>query len=109
MVREALETSVTWTCPLVSFHISQESTVPNASSPFSAFFRAPEILSSIHFNLLAEKYASITNPVFSFMNSFRLAAFSSSQNVAVLLSCQTMALQTGLQCHCLAGQENRYI
>jgi tetratricopeptide (TPR) repeat protein len=39
--REALVSSVTWTWPFVSFQMSQESTVPKASSPRSALSRAP--------------------------------------------------------------------
>ena len=55
MVRDALLTSVTWTCPLVSFQISHESTVPNASLPASARARAPGTLSRIHATLVPEK------------------------------------------------------
>ena len=55
IVREALLTSVTCTLPLVSFHTSHESTVPNASLPASAFARAPSTLSRIHATLLPEK------------------------------------------------------
>ena len=40
-VRLALVTSVACTAPPVSFHSSQVSTVPAASSPFSARARAP--------------------------------------------------------------------
>jgi hypothetical protein len=65
IVRDALLTSVTWHAPLVSFHTSHVSTVPNASLPASARARAPGTLSSSHRILLAEKYASISSPVFS--------------------------------------------
>src|SRR2546428_3829833 len=41
IVRDALLTSVTWHLPLVSFHTSHESTVPNASLPASARTLAP--------------------------------------------------------------------
>jgi hypothetical protein len=54
-VREALVTSVACTRPPVSRHISQVSTVPNASSPRRACSRAPGTLSSSHFSLVPEK------------------------------------------------------
>ena len=54
-MREALEGSVTWTLPPVSFQISQESTVPKASLPCSASARAPGTLSRIQRSLLPEK------------------------------------------------------
>ena len=62
-VREAFVTSVTCTRPPVSFQSSQESTVPQASSPASARARAPFTLSRIHAILVAEKYGSIERPV----------------------------------------------
>ena len=55
MVRLAFVTSVACTCPSVSDHTSQLSTVPNASLPASASARAPGTLSSSHLILLAEK------------------------------------------------------
>ncbi len=55
MVRLALVRSVTCTLPPVSFQISHVSTVPNKSSPASAFSRAPGTLSKIHLILVAEK------------------------------------------------------
>ena len=55
IVRQAFETSVTWTSPPVSFQMSQLSTVPKASSPFSARSRTPSTLSSSQTILLAEK------------------------------------------------------
>ena len=55
IVREALLTSVACTWPPVSCHISQLSTVPNASSPRAAAARAPGTLSRIHFSLVPEK------------------------------------------------------
>ena len=64
IVRDALLTSVTCCRPLVSFHISHVSTVPNASLPASARARAPGTLSRIQRILLAEKYASMRRPVF---------------------------------------------
>ena len=63
MVREALVASVTCAAPLVSFQISQVSTLPNSSSPSRAFCRAPGTFSRIQRILLPEKYASITRPV----------------------------------------------
>ncbi len=65
MVRDAFVTSVTCSEPPVSFQISHVSMVPNASSPASARARAPSTLSRIQRTLVAEKYASITSPVFS--------------------------------------------
>jgi hypothetical protein len=55
MVREALLTSVACTAPPVSCQVSQESTVPKASSPRPAASRAPGELSSIHASLVPEK------------------------------------------------------
>ena len=55
IVRDALLTSVTCVEPLVSFHTSQLSMVPNASLPASARARAPGTLSRIHATLLPEK------------------------------------------------------
>ncbi len=55
MVRAALLWSVTWAAPPVSCQISQLSTVPNASSPASAWARAPGTWSRIHCSLVPEK------------------------------------------------------
>ena len=55
IVREALETSVTWTSPRVSCQTSQLSTVPKRSLPASAFSRAPGTLSRIQRILVPEK------------------------------------------------------
>ena len=55
IVREALETSVTWTSPRVSCQTSQLSTVPKRSFPASARSRAPGTLSRIHLILVPEK------------------------------------------------------
>ncbi len=65
IVRDALLTSVTCWLWLVSFQTSHVSTVPNASRPASARARAPGTLSRIHRILLAEKYASMSRPVFA--------------------------------------------
>ena len=63
IVRAALVASVMCTLPPVSFHTSQESTVPNRISPRSAFSRAPSTWSSSHLIFVPEKYASGTRPV----------------------------------------------
>ena len=65
MVREALVTSVTCSAPPESFHASQLSTVPKASSPRSACSLRPGMLSSSQASLVAEKYGSSTRPVVS--------------------------------------------
>ena len=54
-VRDAFETSVAWTLPPVRFQMSQVSTVPKASSPFSARSRAPGTRSKSHAIFVAEK------------------------------------------------------
>ena len=79
MVRDALETSVTCTFPPVRFHTSQLSTVPNRRYPASAMERAPGVFSRIHRTLVALKYASMINPVFSRMRAVRPCAFRLSQ------------------------------
>ncbi len=61
MVREALETSVTC-APPVSLWMSQVSMVPKASSPRSAWARAPSTWSSSHAILVPEKYGSRSSP-----------------------------------------------
>jgi hypothetical protein len=96
MVREALEASVRWCLPPVSFHTSHESMVPKASSPRSARSRAPGTWSRSQRSLLAEKYASSTSPVRSAMRSPCPAACSSAQEAAVRRSCQTIAGAMGL-------------
>ncbi len=75
IVRDALLTSVTCEAPPVSFHTSHESMVPNASLPAPARARAPGTLSSSHQILLAEKYASISSPVFAWIVSPAPSAF----------------------------------
>ena len=55
MVREALLGSVRWSAPPVSFHSSQVSIVPKASSPRRARSRAPGTWSSSQRILLPEK------------------------------------------------------
>ena len=51
----ALVASVTCLAPAVNFQINQLSTVPNASSPFSARFINSGELSKIHLILVPEK------------------------------------------------------
>jgi hypothetical protein len=55
MVRAALLASVACTAPPESRHSRNESTVPNASSPRSAAWRAPATSSSSQASLVAEK------------------------------------------------------
>ncbi len=69
MVREALVTSVTWLSPWVSFQMSQLSTVPKASLPASARWRAPGTFSSSQLSLLPEKYASGSRPVLAWIKA----------------------------------------
>ena len=95
MVREALVTSVTCTPPFtppVMFHTSQESVLPNIRSPASAFSRAPSTLSRIHLTLGPEKYVARGRPTRSLYLSAPSSPASSSQILAVRVSCQTIAL-----------------
>ncbi|MNS78897.1 hypothetical protein D3C72_1125310 [compost metagenome] len=55
IVRDALLQSVLCTAPPVNCQISQVSTVPKASSPRSAIWRAPGTWSSSHASLVPEK------------------------------------------------------
>ena len=80
---------------MVSFQISHVSTVPNSSSPFSARSRTPSTLSKIHFNLVPEKYASITSPVLARKVSTSPLSFRLSQYSDVLRHCHTIAWYTG--------------
>ena len=86
IVRAAFVTSVTWRPPPVSFHTSQLSTVPNASSVAGCSVRA-----SSHSSFVAEKYGSGTRPVRSRISS----PGSSRQRSAVRRSCQTIASCNG--------------
>src|SRR6056297_928426 len=95
IVLAAFDTSVAWTLPLVRFHKRHVSTVPKSNSPLSALSLAPSTLSSIHFILVPEKYASTTRPVFSRIICPYPAPTSSSHIDAVRLHCQTIALCTG--------------
>jgi len=83
-----------WSLPLVSFHTSQVSTVPKASSPFSALALAFGILSSSHWILLAEKKASTSSPVFSRI-VLPFEPLIELHISDVRRSCQTMALWIG--------------
>ena len=95
MVREALLGSVLCTAPPVSCHTSQVSTVPKASSPRSAIWRAPGTWSSSQDSLVPEKYASSTRPVRDCRKSACPSARSRSHSGAVRRSCQTMARASG--------------
>ena len=95
MVREALLGSVLCTAPPVSCHTSQVSTVPKASSPRSAIWRAPGAWSSSQDSLVPEKYASSTRPVRDCRKSACPSARSRSHSGAVRRSCQTMARASG--------------
>ena len=95
MVREAFDTSVTCNAPPESFHASQLSTVPNASSPRSACSRRPGMLSSSQASLVAEKYGSSTRPVLLRTAGVLPRRFNPAHAAAVRRSCQTIALCTG--------------
>src|SRR5258708_25181149 len=95
IVRDALLVSVTCRAPPVSFPTSHESTVPKASVPASPRARAPGTLSSSQRILLAEKYASISSPVFAWTMSAAPSFLRRSQKSAVRRSCQTIALWIG--------------
>ena len=95
IVREALLTSVTCTWPPVSFHSSQVSMVPKASSPCAAATCAPGTWSSSQRILVPEKYGSMTRPVLRCTGSVRPAARSCAHSGSVRRSCQTMALAIG--------------
>ena len=94
-VRDALLGSVACTCPPVSCHSSQLSTVPKASSPRAARCPAPGTWSSSQRSLVAEKYGSSTSPVSARMRGSRPWAFSCSHSGAVRRSCQTSARCSG--------------
>ncbi len=65
IVLDALLVSVTCTAPRVRFQTSHVSTVPKARRPAAARALAPGTWSSSHRILLAEKYASMSSPVFA--------------------------------------------
>src|SRR6056297_2039330 len=96
MVRAALVASVTCCLPPVRFQTSQESTVPNNSSPASARDRTPSTLSRIQASLVPEKYGSSRSPVRAVTVSSNPSALSDLQKSDVRRSCQTIALWTGL-------------
>ena len=92
----AFVASVKWCCPLVSFQIKKVSTVPNNKLlDFWSFFEI-FTFSKIHLILVAEKYGSINKPVFLLKIFSYFFCLSFSQYSWVLLSCQTIALYTGL-------------
>ena len=80
---------------MVSFQINHVSIVPKSKSPFSARSRTPLTLSRIHFNLVPEKYASITRPVLLRIVSVSPFSLRESAYSEVLLHCHTIALYTG--------------
>ena len=84
--------------PRDSWSISQASTVPNRTSPFSA--RACRFgigrWSSIQRIFVAEKYGSTIRPVRDQMSSASPASLIPLQISAVRWSCQTMAFESGL-------------
>jgi hypothetical protein len=95
-VREALLTSVACTRPLVSFHSSQLSMVPKASSPCAADTCAPLTWSSSQRSLVPLKYGSITSPV-ARRTCATTSGFARScaHSGSVRRSCRTMALWIG--------------
>ena len=94
-VREALVASVAWTLPPVRRQIRKESIVPKASSPRSAFSRAPFTWSRSQAILVAEKYGSRSRPVRAVTSGSMPALRSAAQASAVRRSCQTMARWIG--------------
>ena len=88
-MREAFVTSVTCVVPPVSFQMSHESTVPNASPCWERPAR-----SRIHSSLLAEKYGSQTSPVRR-ANQFRGKPGASLGRPAVLPDDRSMDRRAG--------------
>ena len=90
-------TSVTWRAPPVSFHTSQLSIVPNASSPRSARARAPGTCSSSQ-RELGRREVRIEQQAGAGARSSASwpAARKRSQSSAVRRSCQTIACATGV-------------
>jgi hypothetical protein len=74
----------------------QVSTLPNRTSPRSARSRTPSTLSRIHLIFGPEKYVAIGRPVLSRNRSCPPSFSRSLQIWSVLVSCQTIALYTGL-------------
>jgi hypothetical protein len=95
MVRDAFDGSVTCRRLCEKFHASHVSTVPKASSPRSAFARAPGTLSSIQAILVPLKYGSSTRPVLFLMMFSTPDSRSSAHFAAVRRSCHTIALCKG--------------
>ena len=84
--------SVRWDFPLVKFHNSQVSIVPKSKLLFFKFLFTSLTLSIIHLILVAEKYGSSSKPVIFWIFLSIPFLFKFSQRLAVLLSCQTIAL-----------------
>ena len=94
-VRDAFDASVACTRPFVSFHSTQESIVPAASSPASARARAPGTASRIHASFVALKYGSSVRPVAARTASSWPSARNSTSRDAVRRSCHTTARWIG--------------
>jgi hypothetical protein len=99
IVRDAFVQSVTCTPPSgppVSHQMIQVSTLPNSSSPRSARRLAPWTLSRIQPTLGPEKYVATTRPVRSLTSGSSPSSISRRHASRVRVSCQTIALYTGL-------------
>ncbi len=94
-VRDALVASVRCRRPPLSFHMSQESTVPKASSPARARVIPSGTESRIQRSFVAEKYGSSSRPVLRRTSGSHPVRRSSSHASAVRRSCHTMAGATG--------------
>ena len=98
-VREALVTSVACTPPSgppVRFQSTHESVVPKMRSPASARSRAPSTFSRIQAILVPEKYVARGSPTMSLYFSTPSSPASRSTIGWVRVSCQTIALYTGM-------------
>ncbi len=94
-VRLAFVASVTCSAPFDSFHASQASIVPKASSPRSARARSDGSSSSSQASLVPEKYGSRSRPVRRATSGSWPSDFSRAQKSAVRRSCHTIAGATG--------------
>ena len=94
-VREAHEVSVRCVAPPVRFHASQQSTVPQSSSPASARARTPGTSSSNQASLAAEKNESLRSPVRTRNTSSYPAARQRFTMASVWLEIHTIASCTG--------------
>src|SRR5215472_4631402 len=95
MVRDAIDGSVTWVLPPLSFQASQQPTSPNRSRPLAAASRTPGSSSSSQRSFDALNAASSGSPVTDLISASWPAARSSSQAAAVLVSRQLIAGYTG--------------